>query len=202
MPSTLYHAQAEMALERVEIAVAVKQRMAVPDAEGRDQRIDGRADGDASSSQEPVIPRRADRNFTVHHGGALERPEAGERACGVVLGAEPLQNLGKNQIPDQQPSRVHQTIEQIGFGAGRPVEVVDPDGGIDQDHSPMKRLRRIAFKSPSQRSLPRSARIFDCSLTLSSKRNPDSTASRLVLAPDARIARFIKSSSMTILVRI
>jgi len=57
----------------------VEQRMTVSDAEGRDQRIDGRGDGGASSPQQPVIPRRADRAFTVHHGGALERPEAGER---------------------------------------------------------------------------------------------------------------------------
>ncbi|GEM_PF-3723234 len=86
MPSTLYHAQAEMALERVEIAVAVKQRMAVPDAEGRDQRIDRRADGDAPSPQEPVIPRRDNRDFAIHHRRALERPEAGERARRVALG--------------------------------------------------------------------------------------------------------------------
>src|SRR5579875_1412100 len=200
--SAFNHLQSKMALERVEVPVGVKQRVTVLNAKCRYERIDRRPHGDASSAQEAIIPRRADRNLTAAHGAKFERLKVAERAGGVRFGAQPLQHLSENQIADQQDFPVHQAIEQIGGGAALAVEVVDPDRRIDQGHSLAKRSRRIASRSPSQRSLPRNSRISPCRFNRTISSRLRSTASRLVLAPEARIASFIKPSSITILVRI
>src|SRR5690606_10218330 len=79
-----------------------------------------------------------------------------------------------------------------------PPKKIDPDARIDENHV----SERMASRSPSQTSLPRALRICACERSFKSALNPASTASRLVLRPVARSALVMRSSSMTMLVRI
>jgi len=45
------HAQAQVSLERIEVSVAVKQLVPVRDRIGRDDTVDGPADGDTQLAQ-------------------------------------------------------------------------------------------------------------------------------------------------------
>src|SRR5258706_8628047 len=60
----------------------------------------------------------------------------------------------------------------------------------------------MASRSPDQASLPRKWRISSCLRSRSKVLNPNSTASRFVVRPVARMASAIRPSSITILVRI
>src|SRR5579885_245181 len=199
MSSAFYHAQAEMALKRVEIAVAMKQLVMVDDTKARDQRVDCLAHGDAALSEDSKVLCGGDGGVPPANPDPWQLIQFPARAMKVQVRAEALQDFGQDEIAEQRPLSGQQAIQQIGFAARPPVKVIDPDGAIYQDHVGS---RRIASRSPSHLSLPRSRRIRSCCLMLTSRRSAASTASRLVFAPDARIARFIRSSSITILVRI
>src|ERR1700761_2021454 len=81
------------------------------------------------------------------------------------------------------------------------VQVIDPDGGIDHHHRVLRPLR-LAARSPCQRTFPANFSMSSCSFSRTSRRKPSSTAAFLVARPLAFCARAIKSSSMSILVRI
>jgi len=54
------HPQPKMCFKRIEVAVAMEQRVSMLDAEGRDEAIDGLADSYAPGSQPTVISCRGD----------------------------------------------------------------------------------------------------------------------------------------------
>src|SRR5579885_250036 len=200
MPSSAFdHAKAKMTLEGVEIAIAMQQFVTMGDTKGRDQRIDCLADGDAALPEGSKVPRSCDGGVAPPDRHALQLLQLPTRPMKIQVRAEALQDFSQDEIPQQWPLRGQQAIQQIGFAGPPPVEIIDPDRAIYEDHAGS---RRIASRSPSQLSFPRNRRIRSCCLILTSRRSPASTASRLVFAPAARIARFIKSSSITILVRI
>ncbi len=123
-----------MKLERVEIAIAMKERMIVPDAERRDHCVDRLAHRHAACPQEAIVSCRGDRYFPPDH-----RPEfkpVKQPACPVEfgLGAKTLQDFRQNEVSDQQPFGSEQPVKQIGFGSAVAVEVIDPNRGVRHDH--------------------------------------------------------------------
>src|SRR6185295_13821414 len=95
-------------------------------------------------------------------------------------------------------------MNPISFGIRNASEVVDPDGGVDDDHGDYCATRpsRETSRLPSQRTLPRNRRTLFCRRVWINRRSPSSTAARFVGAPLLRIARRIKRSSMSMLVLI
>ena len=60
------HAKAEMALEGIEVAVAMKKVMALSDTKGRDDGVDGAARRHPARSERAMIPRGSNRDFSGH----------------------------------------------------------------------------------------------------------------------------------------
>jgi len=87
------HLQAEMLFKRVEVAVAMKERVATVEAEGGDQAIDRLPDRLALPTQRPVVPGRG-RCF---------------------LCREILQHLAHDRVEDTQPLLGQLLIEPVGF---------------------------------------------------------------------------------------
>src|SRR5487761_226959 len=148
-----------------------------------------------------MIPSGSDRDLAVYHRAIVECRENLLGAIEFCFRSKALQDLSHDQVANHEP-RIRQSLERVGFGGRPAVEVVNPDRGIDHDHRFGKRSRRIAFRLPSQCSFPRADRIsLACSASRTISSSPRSTASRLVAAPETRIAFFIKASLITILVR-
>ena len=132
--SGLEHAKTKMALEAVKVAVGMKQHMAVPDAERRDQRVYRFAHRHALSPEGAVILRGGKRDLAPRHRAEFERLEMPPRPVEVEIGSESLQNLDKNQVADQKALRSKQALKQLSFGRRLAVEIIHPDGGIDESH--------------------------------------------------------------------
>ena len=167
------------------------------DAEGADDDVDGLAYRDAGLAQLPVpaggpvcplAPQKIEVRQARH--GAPCRGE-------VRVGPKALKHFQQDQVAGCGGLGAQQGVQMVGLGRLNSIEVVDPDTGVDQDH----RSRLIFSRSPVHRSLPRNPRMSSCSFSRISDASPSSTASRLVLAPVARIAPFRSSSSMTMFVR-
>jgi hypothetical protein len=78
------------------------------------------------------------------------------------------------------------------------VDIIDPGRRIRNDHASVL----ILSGSPSHLSFPRKRRFFAWFLCRMRSFRPSSTVSFFVFQPDTDKARFIKSSSITIFVRI
>src|ERR1019366_5824608 len=192
------HAQPEVLGERVKIPVVVQQVVPAFDASGRNHGIDGLANGHAEPAQRAEILRRLNRDFLpaqLHH---LQRGQHFPGFIEVPFAVEALQDLSQNQVANGQRLLAKQLVEYLGLRRDRPLEVIDPHAGIDED----QRSLLIALRSPCQSSLPRSRRIPACLLRRSKVRSPSSTASRLVFRPVARSVSRISLSSTTMFVRI
>lgn len=123
-----------MALERIEVAIAMKQLMAFDDTECRDNRVDGFAHGHAARAQRPVITRRRNCDLTAGHRAKFECGEVSEGALKFEIRSKSLQYFHQNQIAHQQVLRSKQPIEQIGPGSRAPVEVIDLHRSIHHGH--------------------------------------------------------------------
>jgi len=111
-----------MMLERIEIAITMKQLVALGDAEGSDQRINRRPHSNAFSPQEAIIARRCSSDLVAADVAKIKLIEALQGASGVNLGAEALQYLSEDQVPDQQPPRTHQLIKQVASRLCTPLK--------------------------------------------------------------------------------
>src|SRR5271166_2749681 len=90
--SRLHDAQPEMALERIEVTVAMQKFMAFNDTECRDYGVDGFANGNAARAQCPVIPRGRNCDFTASHREKLERLKVPAGAMKIEVRSESLQD--------------------------------------------------------------------------------------------------------------
>src|SRR5208283_1830849 len=151
--SSLYDPETQVALERIEVAVAMKKVMVLDDAKRRDDRVDRAARRHPASPQRAVIASGGNRDFMAAHGTKFESGENPLDTPKVGFGGEALQHFGHDQIADDK-LRGREAAERIGFGCRPAIEVVDPHRRIDHDHRRGLRSRRIALRSPSQRNLP------------------------------------------------
>src|SRR5579862_156242 len=131
-----------MELEGIEVAVATKKIVASDDTKSRDYRVDSAARSHSPRAERAMVTRSRNRDFMTTHRAKLERGE--NRSCTpeVDLGGEALQHFGQNQIPDQDP-RFGRLVESISRGGWPAVEIVDPNGGIDNRHRRGLRSRRM-----------------------------------------------------------
>src|SRR5690606_28603215 len=112
----------------------------------------------------------------------------------VVMNAS--KNVQKDQVPNCDNTFDNTRIERVCVSVLYSIEVIDPDAGINQHHLPPL----ISSKLPSHLIFPRNLRIFCWWLRRTSSFRPCSTASFLVVYPDAFSASAISFSSMTMLV--
>src|ERR1035437_6653755 len=191
------HAQAEAPGERIEIPVVVQHVVPAFDASVCDHSVDGLANGHAEPAQRAEILRRLNRDFPAAQLHYHQRSQHSPGLIAVSFVVEALQYLGQNQVANGQWLLAKQPVEHLGLRRDRPLEVIDPHAGIDEDQLSLL----IAFRSPCQSSLPRSRRIPACLLSRSKVRSAPSTASRLVFRPVARSVSRMSLSSITMFVR-
>jgi len=181
------------------LATPREQRQLPLDAVGADHHVDGLAHRHAGGAQCAVVARRAHGQGRTEHGHHGEHSEQAVCPEKRLLAPETLQHFGQHEITDHDGLLSERGVEPVGLRCRATVEVVDPHRQIDRDHA--RASRRMASRSPSQRSFPRhdlSAR-WRCRRT--STRRPSSTTPRLVRMQVARCAAAISFSSITILVR-
>jgi hypothetical protein len=173
-----------MPFHMLEIPIRVQQRHAVFDAERADQQVVGRAHRDAEASQRPIIRRSLDRDVIAGHVAQLELSQRPRHQGRLPRRSDALQHLAQHQIADDQRCVV--VVDQGPQASHLPgqhiVELIDPDGRIDNDHSGT-RPSRIASRSPVQRTLPPKARISFCARRRISSRSASSTTTFLVGRP-------------------
>src|ERR1035437_1006238 len=192
------HAQTEVLGERIKIPGVGQQVIPAFDASGCNHSIDGLANGHAEPAQRAEILRRLNRDCLAAQLHYHQRSQHFPSVIEVSFVVEALQDLSQNQVTNGQRLLAKQPVECFGLRRDRPLEVIDPHAGIDEDQLSLL----IAFRSPCQSSLPRSRRIPACLLSRSKVRSASSTASRLVFRPVARSVSRISLSSITMFVRI
>jgi len=190
-----------MTFEGIEVAVAMKKVMALNDAERSDDRIDGTPRSNASCSECAMVACSSSCYIATAHRAKFEQRECSRHALKISFGREASQHFRHDKVAYKYLCFKY-SVESVGLIGNAPVEIVDPDRRVDHRHLRGLRSRRIAFRSPSQWTLPRKDRMaFSCSAKRTISSRLRSTVSRLVVAPDTRIARFINWSSITMLVR-
>jgi hypothetical protein len=116
----------------------------------------------------------------------------------IPVMTEALENLGQDHVADGDGFDLEQFVEPSRGGGRDSVEIVVPHTRIDDDHQSF----RISSRSPCHESFPRYLLSRACFSSRINALRPSSTASRLVFAPVRRKTSAIRSSSITMLVRI
>jgi len=112
----------------------MQQRMLLFDTERRDQHIDRLPRGLAAIAQRAVVPGRLDSQLSTRSLEDLELQKFRLNQGGRLLVAESLQYLQENNRREAQSLFVQVPLEPIRLGVFNAVEVVDPDGRIDDHH--------------------------------------------------------------------
>lgn len=86
--------------ERVEVAVAVSQRVIRFDAVGGDQRVHCLADRDATLAQRAVVARRLYCNVLTADVDSVQPCQQLPRLIEIPLAAEALQHFGQDEVAD------------------------------------------------------------------------------------------------------
>src|SRR5260370_41957885 len=96
LQSHLHHAQSQVPLERIKVAVAMKQFMALGDAECRDERVDGSAHRHSTCAKRSVISSGGERDFAAHHWPEFERREVPAHPAKSGCRAKTLEAISEN----------------------------------------------------------------------------------------------------------
>ncbi len=162
--------QAEDILERIEIPIRVEQCVAMTQAEGGDQTIDRLSDRVAVLAQQPIVLRGRDGELYATGLEHFEAPELAEYTIRVLVAREPLKDFAHHQVEEAEPLTRRLPIEPVGLRRRNSVQVIDPDGRIDDDHrsalvdgrqsSVLTRAVRLALRSPVHLTLPRRRRML------------------------------------------
>jgi hypothetical protein len=135
-PRQLHHPQSEHALKTIEIVVAVQQFVFGLETERGDETIDGFADGVAVLAQSAIILGGGDGQLPATRLKDLEFEQVGLDLREGAFATNALQNFAKDKIGQAEALPLEFAIEPKGFGVLGAAQIVDPDGGIDDDHCP------------------------------------------------------------------
>ena len=89
-----YDAQSQVALEGVEVAVAMKKVMSFGDTKCRYNGVDGAANRYPAGTERAMVMRGGKRDLPPDHRAKLERGKNFFRALEGTLGREALQHFG------------------------------------------------------------------------------------------------------------
>jgi hypothetical protein len=120
-------AKPEVLFERIEVAVAMQQGVAMHDTESGDQAIDRSTDGDAGGSKMPIILRAEDGEIIA---AGIEYFEVGQffqSLCKDRIQSNALQHFAKNPICKTYSFDPDMAIKPDGMVVMASFVVVDPD---------------------------------------------------------------------------
>lgn len=128
-----HYTQAEVPGERIEIPIVVQQVIPALDASGGNHRIEGPANGHAKPSQRSEVLRCLNRDFLSAQLHDRRRSQLSPGVMKIPVVFETRKYLGQNQVTDGQRLVAKQSVESHGLRCDRPLEVIDPRAGVDQD---------------------------------------------------------------------
>jgi hypothetical protein len=131
------HTQTEMGFEWVEIMIGMEERMASFDAVSGDKTVYYFAYGDTSPTQHAEVSCVLNRKLRTEHLNDLKRMQSAAGRIEIFIAAKSLQYFGKDQVANEDGLFTQEPVEEISLRIGRAVEIVNPDGGINQDHCPV-----------------------------------------------------------------
>ena len=109
-------AQAAQFFERIEVPVAVQQRVVVLDTKSSDQYVDGTSYSNTLLAQAAVVLRRSKHSLGTADGLDAKRLHQQPRLTVIALMAEAAQHLEEHQVRHNQPDFAvgEQMVEQLG----------------------------------------------------------------------------------------
>jgi hypothetical protein len=126
--------QAEKALHRREVTVAVQQGVTAFDTECADEEVYRRSDRDPAAAQEAIVCSRFDRQLRVDQRDCFEPYERPLNEPRLRVGRKTLQNLAQDQVSDQQRRCRYQLSKPADRLGDDIIQKIDPDGAVDEDH--------------------------------------------------------------------
>ena len=126
--------QPQMTLESGEVLVTMQKYMVVYDTKRRDQNIDSLSNSDARATQLPKVLGGAQCHGSADQIRARQIIHQLAGTPKIRVASKSLQEFGQDEISGQDLTRAEQRIELIGLRTGLAIEIVDPDGGVDDDH--------------------------------------------------------------------
>src|SRR5439155_14694115 len=183
----------------IEVRVGVEERKAPRDAVRADHDVARLPHRHPSAPERAVVLSAPDGQRRAEHSDDRKRLHQPTGPAEVLVAAKTLQHFRQDRIPAYDGALAEPVMQCVRLPCRPPVEVVDPDGGIDDDHD--RASVRIASRSPSHLSLPRQLRMPAWRLRRTNTRKPSSTTPFFVLIPVARCASAMSRSSMTMFVR-
>src|SRR5579863_9409130 len=117
-----------------------------------------------------------------------------------LLAFQALQHLTKHQIADNNLVYAEDRAQSPHMGGVAAIQKVYPDTAVDNDHL-APRLVRLRPRLPRQRYLPKAASTSCCRRSLIINLSASSTVCFLVACPEAFWAFLMRTSSISILVR-
>jgi len=115
-----------MFFEKIEVMIAMKQRVALRDTKSRDETVYRLANSVPAGSQRAVVLGRCYRKFLSD---AWEDSKIGQNltnALEIPLFTNTLQNYAEDQIRQAETIAIKLTIEPLGMSVSGPVEIIDP----------------------------------------------------------------------------
>jgi hypothetical protein len=156
--------ESEKLFERIEVSIAVQQGVLLANAKRGDETIDRFSNRVPSSAQCAIVASRISGQV---HATCVEHLQLQQLAlyvlcCGLITNA--LQDFAENHIRECKALSVDFHMKPIRCRMPDPLEVIDPDSRVDDDHAGYfaNRPRREVSRLPSQVTLPRSRRMLLC----------------------------------------
>jgi|HubBroStandDraft_5_1064220.scaffolds.fasta_scaffold175806_1 hypothetical protein len=128
--------QTEPSLKRIEIVVAVQKLVLGLQTESGNQAIDSLADRIAARTQVPIILGGDDGQATASGLKNLELQEVGLGSRKRALVPNALEYFAKDEVRQSEPLPLQFAVEPMRFGILGAAQIVDPHGGVDDDHYP------------------------------------------------------------------
>ena len=109
----------------------MKQTVPILHAKSCDQYIDGFTDGDAPGAKRTVMANTRQGDIATNHRLENKRIQRLTRLSSIPVVAKALQDFHEDEVTDHDGLYAEDAIEQRGFAGRNTVEIVDPDGRID-----------------------------------------------------------------------
>jgi hypothetical protein len=158
------HRESQALFEGIKIAIAMQQRMSLPDAKGGDQAINRLANRLPLAPKDSEVPSCRYREFSTAGREYIASAEFGKHNIESLLVGDALQNLAENDVNQTEPLAHELGLQPSHLGIADVPEIVNPHCGINDDHIRYSATRpcREAERSPSQRTFPFNRRIPFC----------------------------------------
>src|SRR4051812_43782043 len=126
--------EAELFFEGVEVAITVKQRVLFADAETRNQAVNRLPHRVSAAAQRPIVSRGIPSHLDAARVEYLQRQQLSLDVLRDPLVAHTLQDLAQDEISEGETLPLERCVKPVGLRIRYAAEIIDPDGGVDDDH--------------------------------------------------------------------